>query len=116
MPEWPELKDPFESYLPSDEVPALGQQPSLPQAEPETPEEFDYTLLAVTGIVWGSAKPKAIINGDVVGKGDVVNGAEIIDISKEGILFKYNDKEYLMKRPSGAVRPPEEEAQEEENK
>lgn len=102
--EWGELKDPFESYLPSQEKEESSGGTGAPQAGEEA-ATFDYSSLVVTGIVWGTENPKAIINGNVLGKGDTVNGGEIIDISKEGILFKYKDKEYLMKRQSAAVNP-----------
>ena len=97
------LKDPFESYLPNQEKPE-EVSPSAGKAG-VAEETFDTSSLQVTGLVWGTENPKAIINGNVVGKGDVVNGGEIIDISKEGILFKYKEKEYLMKRQSAVTNP-----------
>ena len=106
------LKDPFDPYLPADQSGAVSSvsppspagfsslgEPALPE---EKEEKFDYSALKVSGFVWGTDKPKAIIDDKVVGKGDVVKDAEILNISKEGILFKYKGKEYLMKRESGS--------------
>ena len=64
----------------------------------ETKDEFDYSSLKVTGLVWGAQMPKAIIDGNVVGIGDTVKEAKILDISKVGIMFDYKGKQYLMKR------------------
>ena len=57
----------------------------------------------MTGIVWGAENPKAIIDGNVMGIGDTVKEAKIVDISKEGILFDYKSKQYLMKREGAST-------------
>lgn len=102
------FKDPFQTYLPFKKV--LKELPQIPETTiaGTDKDKFDYSSLDVTGIVWGTDKPKAIINDEVFGIGDTVEGAEILNISKEGILLKYKDEEYLMKR--------EKEKIEEENK
>ena len=98
------LGDPFEEYFPKPEEAetsvVVPDQFLGPLGDMKMQEEkpFDTSSLKVTGIVWGSDKPKAIINDNIYGKGDVVNEGEIISITKDGILFKYYDKEYLMKR------------------
>lgn len=104
-----DTRDPFASSLPikseTKVVPLSteGQNPS----QPGPGEGFDYSSLKITGVVWGSDKPKAIINDDVVGVGSVVNGAEIMAINADGILFRYKDQDYLMKRrgQAGNAKP-----------
>lgn len=92
------FKDPFQTYLPFKKGPKeLPQIPETTIAGTDK-DKFDYSSLDVTGIVWGTDKPKAIINDEVLGIGDLVEGAEILNISKEGILLKYKDEEYFMKR------------------
>jgi hypothetical protein len=102
-----DLGDPFEEYFPKPGVTEssvvvpdqfLGPLGSDMNIKTYEDKPFDTSSLKVTGIVWGGDKPKAIIDDKIYGKGDVVNEAEIISITKEGILFKYYDKEYLMKR------------------
>jgi len=61
--------------------------------------------LRVTGLVWGNDMPKAIINDQVMGIGDVINEAKIFNITREGILFEFKDKQYLMKRESVDGKP-----------
>lgn len=93
-----ELRDPFRSFMPLEEIPAPVQEQAPVPVESSRDETFDYSSLSVTGLVWGTDKPKAIINGNIYSKGDIVNEAQILEINKEGILFKYKNKEYLMKR------------------
>lgn len=106
MMEVPEtLGDPFEEYFPKPEeseslvvVPNQFLGPLGSAVNVQEEKIFDASSFVVTGIVWGADKPKAIINGNIYGKGDKVDEAEIVNITKEGILFKYYDQEYLLKR------------------
>ena len=91
-----DVPDPFVSSFPPKPEAAGAEKSSAQSAEPK--DEFDYSSLKVTGIVWGAENPKAIIDGNVMGIGDTVKEAKIVDISKEGILFDYKSKQYLMKR------------------
>lgn len=95
------FRDPFKTWLPSKEkgVPKMTEE-SVDMGPVAVEEKFDYSTLDVTGIVWGEAQPKAIINDNVYGIGDEINEATIINISKDGILLKFKNKEYLMKRGS----------------
>jgi hypothetical protein len=52
--------------------------------------------LVVQGLIWGSSLPQAIINNKVVKVGDVIQGADIIDISKEGVLVLFAGTEYKL--------------------
>lgn len=95
------LRNPFQPYVPPREE-SVVQETNVaggPQEAEGTPEnEFDYYSLRVTGSVWGNNMPKAIINDQVMGIGDVVNEAKILNITKDGILFEFKDKQHLMKR------------------
>ena len=64
------------------------------QEEQEKVREF-VTLpsLTIQGIVWGGNFPRAIIDRQVVTKGDVLpEGIEILDISEKGIKMLYRGK------------------------
>lgn len=96
-----DFRDPFKSWLPSKGEDVVIDEPEdsdSGHAVDDVEEEFDYSGLEVSGIVWGEAAPKAIINDQVYGIGDVVNEATIINIDKNGILWKFKNKEYLMNR------------------
>ena len=96
-----DVPDPFVSSFPPKPEAAGTAKSSAQSAEPK--DEFDYSSLKVTGIVWGAENPKAIIDGNVMGIGDTVKEAKIVDISKEGILFDYKSKQYLMKREGAST-------------
>lgn len=100
------FRDPFRSEFPRKvEAKVISMQPSSQEtsSSPEVsePGEFDYSSLAVSGLMWGTDKPKAIINDEIVGIGSVVNGATIVKIDANGILFEYNDKQFLLQRTNG---------------
>ncbi len=97
-------RNPFQPYVIPEEEPAVKEIYGAGEGgeggpSEDTPEnKFDYSSLQVTGSVWGNNMPKAIINDQVMGIGDIVNEATILNITKEGILFEFKDKQYLMKR------------------
>jgi len=53
--------------------------------------------MQLKGIVWGGRVPAAIIDDKVYRKGDILKGAKISKIVKEGVWLLYNGKEYLLK-------------------
>ncbi|MCM8783993.1 MAG: general secretion pathway protein GspB [Candidatus Omnitrophica bacterium] len=84
-------RDPFSSFL--------------PQEKPvEVVEKVNPPDLKLQGMVWGSDKPRAIINGTVLGKGDKIQEAEILTISKEGVEFVYKDHVFFLDRISGTIK------------
>jgi len=59
--------------------------------------------LTVQGVMWGTDSPRAIINKQVVVKGDVLpEGIEVLDISKAGIKVLYREKIFTL-LPKGAI-------------
>lgn len=98
-----DFRDPFLSGLPKKvetKIVSISAPAGTTTYEPVEMEadEFDYSSLTVTGLLWGGDKPRAIINGDIVGIGSMINGATILQIDATGILFEYNDKQYLLQR------------------
>ncbi len=94
-------RNPFQPYVPPEEKLAVEEiyaGESSESSSSDSEDEFDYSSLRVTGSVWGNDAPKAIINDQVMGIGSVVNEAKIINITREGILFEFKGKQYLMKR------------------
>lgn len=83
-----DLRDPFKSPLEMEKVLDKGVAP-----------EAGLSHLKVQGMVWSSKMPQAIINNTVVRIGEVINGAEILDIRKEGIYVLYQGRQYII-RPS----------------
>ena len=52
--------------------------------------------LTVSGIAWGGSYPRAIINGKIVKIGDTIEGAEILEIKKEGVVVSYKGQEFTI--------------------
>jgi hypothetical protein len=84
------LRDPFEGYVIEEPL----------QADEALPEE-DVVLPALTiaGITWGSSFPQAIINDKVVKAGDMVGDVQVISIAKEGLIFLYRKKQFILPAP-----------------
>jgi Tfp pilus assembly protein PilP len=79
------LRDPFRTYFVKEEV-----KKDSPQENPDMPKpEFDLSKLKVQGIVWGGKSPQAIINGQVLSVGDLIEGAQIVSIEKKGITLSF---------------------------
>lgn len=80
-------RDPFVSLLPAKKelvyTASTGKAELQPTASPK---------LLVQGLIWGSDKPQAIINDKVFNIGDQVEGAKIIEISKDGVKLSFQDK------------------------
>jgi len=96
------FRDPFQSFLPSDikereqmEEPEWqkGQEEQIPREE-----ILDVSDFSVTGLVWGIEEARAIINGEILAVGDTIGGGKILRIDRDGILFGYYGREYLLKR------------------
>ena len=88
-------RDPFEDYL-------AQEDEKKDQAEVGTVVE--PPPLKVQGVVWGGEVPQAIVNNKVVKKGDVLQEAEIIDISKDGVNVLYKNRVFLLSSPASSYR------------
>ncbi|MBN2096862.1 MAG: hypothetical protein JW714_00120 [Candidatus Omnitrophica bacterium] len=80
-----DLRDPFLSIF---EMQKLSDQPAVGEA---------ISHLKVQGMIWGAKMPQAIINDTVVRVGEIVGGAEILEIRKEGIYVLYQGKQYILR-------------------
>ena len=70
--------------------PALAASSDEARAEPgSTPQPSAPPDLHVQGIVWGSDRPRAIINDSVYGVGDAVGGSVILLIDSRGVTVDY---------------------------
>jgi hypothetical protein len=97
-------RDPFEKALPVEE-PEVSPERAGDSKEISgltSQKEFDPSLFDVSGLVWGIEESRAIINGQIVGVGSVVEDATIKKIDKEGILLEFDGQEVLLKRNMGA--------------
>jgi hypothetical protein len=84
------LRDPFQNPMEEMVTRNISIEPDLPQIKPE------LTHLHVQGMIWGTNRPQAIINGQVVRQGDVIEGAEVLDVQKEGVYVLYMGNRYVL--------------------
>ena len=81
------FRSPFETLRPDD-------RSELPE---DTPLQYGLAHLRVQGLVWGTSMPQAIINNTVVRVGEVIGGAEVLDIRKEGVFVLYEGQQYIVR-------------------
>lgn len=80
-----DMRDPFQSPF------------ELEEGLPTATSKADVSNLEVQGMVWGSTAPQAIINNTVVKIGDVIDGAQVLDIRKEGVYLLYMGKQLILR-------------------
>ena len=62
-----------------------------------TDEENIPPEIVLGGVITGEVEPYAIVNGKIVKKGTVVDGAEIISIGNNSVTYSFSKKEYTIK-------------------
>lgn len=62
-----------------------------------TDEENIPPEIVLGGVITGEGEPYAIVNGKIVKKGTVVDGAEIISIGNNSVTYSFSKKEYTIK-------------------
>ncbi|HBO97724.1 MAG TPA: hypothetical protein DE315_06845 [Candidatus Omnitrophica bacterium] len=61
------------------------------------PPEEPLPNMNISGLVWNTDRPQAIINGQITGIGDIISGVKIIDIQKTGITVLFRNKTSTLK-------------------
>ena len=98
------LKNPFEPQVPKKESeikevispvkevpkPVKGQTSDLSR---KIEKEVPLPKLTVTGVIWNSKRPQAIINQNVVDVGDDIEGVKIMGIRKTAIDVLFQGRE-----------------------
>ncbi|MFA6217210.1 MAG: hypothetical protein WDL87_06140 [Candidatus Omnitrophota bacterium] len=89
-------RDPFKNLLIPDSAEITSKTPL------KTDSSTTKTLPALTiqGIIWGGSLKQAIVNDKVVKEGDMIASARIIEISKNGIVVLYMNKQYIVNAPA----------------
>ena len=119
-PDISKFKNPFKTYLPEkEEIPSPAKIDELKKVEEEKKKQAAKkektsvpskvkeqvkieppkpTIIApkleISGIVWNTERPQAIINGKVVAIGDKVSDSEIIAIDKTGVEILYQGQKF----------------------
>jgi len=95
VPENPKpLKIPAEGCGREDPFAPLDvEKPEKPQ-EPLREESPEFRL---NGIIWSENQPLAIVNDTIVGVGDVIKDAEVIEIKKREVILKRDEQTLILK-------------------
>ena len=59
------------------------------KAKPPVVDVSFLKNLKLSGVVWGGEQPQAIINGQIVGVGDVIEKAKVTSITQKGVQIVY---------------------------
>lgn len=49
-------------------------------------------LMVISGLVWNSERPQAIVNNQIIDVGDKIETIQVVAIRKEGIEIKFNGR------------------------
>lgn len=76
---------------PPSEEPLSHRLPEEKVRPPSIPEE-PLPAINISGLVWNTNRPQAIIDGHIVEVGDIVSGVKIVDIQKSGITVLFHER------------------------
>ena len=102
------LRDPLQSLLPAEPPPSQPEPIGFPpgfmtnQGAPDVPPPS----LSLQGFLWGGGVPKAIINNEVHGVGDTVQGARITAIDHQGVSVEFQAATWRLRPSEGPSRVP----------
>jgi len=100
------LSNPFKPQFPKEVIPPPVEPPEerivptetiVRPPPPPRPQEVPPPQLTITGVVWNSDRPQAIVNGQVVDVGDKISEAEVIAIDNTGITISFQGKDFPIK-------------------
>ena len=91
-------------YKPSERDPLLSPFELIALVPKEIDENLPLPNLKVQGMVWGISPAMCIVNGKVYAIGENVDGAQLTDIKKEGVTFKFHKKTFTVK-PESELAP-----------
>jgi len=95
----PRIRNPFQTGLPEKQEPLPAPKTKIPEVitisatNPGPPPP----LLKISGLVWNSNRPQAIINKIIVNINDQIEGWTITNISKEGVTIRSETREVMIK-------------------
>jgi len=101
------ISEPEKEKRPAEEAP-------LPQGSPEgcgredpfaplelqrvqAPVQKEGPQFRLNGIVWSEDQPLAIVNDTIVGVGDTIQGAQVVEIKRREVILKYEGKVLSLK-------------------
>lgn len=105
------LRDPFLSLLPQESAAQIAERVAGAAASPYPAPPQRPTpppVIKLQGVIWGGPAPKAIVEGQLCGIGDVIKGAKIVGIDRQGITIEHEGQPVAYMIPDiaeGGQRP-----------
>ncbi len=90
MPVVPLNALPVQQFQPFNPIPVPAVQNPAPAAVQEKPK------FTVEGIIWSDTIHAAIINGQMIGVGDRIANATVIDVNRDGVIVDVNGQQFTM--------------------
>ena len=69
-----------------------------PKAKKKKPIAIKPPQFNITGLIWNTDRPQAIIDGNVLSVGDEIKGAKLLSVNKDGIKVEYKEFEFFIKK------------------
>ena len=93
------LKNPFTPKLPVIKPPEPGKSQVIAKPGGPTEEAVPAPPMTVAGLIWDTDRPQAILNGHIVGVGDIVDSWTIVKISQNGVEISLEGRNFLIGPP-----------------
>lgn len=94
----PEFKNPFLPQIPQPKTTSeFIEKPVNPLPVDNSVPSIPTPQFTVSGLVWNTKKPEAIVNGQIVFVGDQVSNWQVAEISKDGVRVINADQNLWIK-------------------
>ena len=95
------LENPFISQIKKNEAPVTLQDEVFLSLDDEgigeeVYEEISKPTFKISGLVWDTERPQAILDGAVYNMGDIVDSWTIVGISADGVEISFQNKIFLI--------------------
>lgn len=76
----------------------LVKEPTRRSSTNTAPRETEIVLpsMSFEGIVWDSANPVALIDGNAYRRGDEVKGARIVEVGTDRVTLSYRSRQFVL--------------------
>lgn len=85
----PKIEEKIEKKLEVTKIESEGikeqKMPLLETVEKPAVQEPQAPKIIISGLVWNTDRPQAIINGEIFGIGDTIENSKIVNIHRDGI-------------------------------
>ncbi|MDD5561852.1 MAG: hypothetical protein PHT50_06995 [Candidatus Omnitrophica bacterium] len=112
-----DLRDPFGDLLQlaiekeQQEKEEKSKQQPREEANPQK-SMINLDQFKVQGVVWGGRLPLVIINNKILGVGDSIDGAKIVNIDKKGVTLNLAGEKINLPAPGNVLASKEEDKEE----